>query len=168
MSTYIQFNQPIVAQIGWVILAVPHLIFSFTLYIDSVMSWQHIPCHAFKTLLKRFRLYIEIGNPVYPVEQRGPSFMLALCTMFTAPPPRPAPPAPPRRSIAVVSVPAAETNRLCSLQRGNIKIVTRFYQAEFCCPHSTFQLYWHFWHAHTFKHEACSYLQKKMMTWDQA
>ena len=23
---------------------------------------------------------------------RGPSFMLALCTMFTAPPPRPAPP----------------------------------------------------------------------------
>ena len=38
MSTYIQFNQPIVAQIGWVILAVPHLIFSFTLYIDSVMS----------------------------------------------------------------------------------------------------------------------------------
>ena len=91
MSTYIQFNQPIVAQIGWVILAVPHLIFSFTLYIDSVMSWQHIPCHAFKTLLKRFRLYIEIGNPVYPVEQRGPSFMLALCTMFTAPPPRPAP-----------------------------------------------------------------------------
>ena len=44
-----------------------------------------------------------------------------LCAQCS-PRPRPAPPRP-----AVVSAPAAEANRLCSLQRGNIRIVTRFY-----------------------------------------